>query len=165
MLRVYTRIVLTPAPSSDFDSDCHEVMSSCACEALRRTSRAVTARYQDGLRAAGVSAAQLPILVAAHVMGPVPVGALATQLVMDRTTLTRNLAGLRVAGLVTVDPDVDRRVRLVALTPAGRRALRRGVEAWRDAQSQIEALFGSQRVRALVGELSALAGVAAPEQL
>ncbi|HET9050388.1 MAG TPA: MarR family winged helix-turn-helix transcriptional regulator [Candidatus Dormibacteraeota bacterium] len=154
-----------PAPPSDFDRDCHEVMSSCACESLRRTSRAVTARYQEGLRAVGVSAAQLPILVAAHVMGPAPVGSLATQLLMDRTTLTRNLVGLRDAGLVTVDPDVDRRVRLVALTPAGRRTLRRGIRAWRDAQAQMVSLFGSERMSALVGELGALAGLAAPEQL
>ena len=149
------------AARRDFDSDCQDVLALCACEALRRTSRAVTARYQDSLRDVGITAAQLPILVAAHVMGPAPVGALATQLLMDRTTLTRNLAGLQHAGLVSVDPDADRRVRLVALTPAGRRTLRRAIGAWRVAQSDMESLFGGERMRSLVGELGALAGVAA----
>ncbi|MGH7685539.1 MAG: MarR family winged helix-turn-helix transcriptional regulator [Candidatus Dormibacteria bacterium] len=121
----------------------------------------MTASYQKSLRAAGITPAQLPILVAGHLMGPVPVGPLATQLVIDRTTLTRNLAGLQDAGLVSVDKDVDRRVRLVTITPAGRRALRRALRARRRAQTQLETRFGAERMRSLVGELAALTGVAA----
>ena len=149
-----------PAAPPDLDRDCRDVLTQCACEALRRSSRAVTARYQEGLSETGVTAAQLPILVAAQVMGPAPVGALAAQLLMDRTTLTRNLAGLQDAGFVSIDADVDRRVRLVALTPAGRRSLRRAIRAWRDAQSRMESRFGAERVRALVGELGAFARAA-----
>lgn len=144
----------------DFESECRDALTLCACEALRRTSRAVTARYQESLREAGVTAAQMPILVAAQLMGPVPLGPLATQLVMDRTTLTRNLAGLQDGGLVSVQPDVDRRVRLVAITPLGRRTLRRALRGWRRAQSQMESAFGAERLRSLIGELGTLAGVA-----
>lgn len=115
----------------------------------------------QNLRGVDVTAAQLPILVASQLMGPVPLSALATQLGMDRTTLTRNLAGLQEARLIAVDADVDRRVRLVALTPAGRRTLRRAIRAWREAQSDMESRFGVERMRALVGELDSLARVAA----
>ncbi|MBV8527244.1 MAG: winged helix-turn-helix transcriptional regulator [Candidatus Dormibacteraeota bacterium] len=145
----------------EFDRDCQDILTQCACEALRRTSRTVTSRYQENLRAVGITAAQLPILVAAHLMGPVPLSPLATQLGMDRTTLTRNLAGLQEADLVSVDPDVDRRVRLISITPTGRRALRRATGAWREAQSHVESAFGRERMRALIGELEALASVAA----
>ena len=151
----------TPTRSPDFDADCHDILTRCACEALRRTSRAVTARYMANLRGVDVTAAQLPILVAAQMMGPVPVTALAAQLLMDRTTLTRNLTGLQESRLVTVAPDVDRRVRLVEITAAGRRTLRRAIRAWRDAQSEMESLFGGERMDALVGELASLARVAA----
>ena len=150
----------TPSQAA-FDSDCRDILTQCACEALRRTSRAVTGRYQQHLRDAGLTAAQLPVLVAAQLMGPVPLSPLAAQLGVDRTTLTRNLAGLQEAGLVSVDRDVDRRVRLVALTAAGRRALRRATRAWREAQSHVESAFGRERMRALLGELEALAGAAA----
>ncbi|HEX6538058.1 MAG TPA: MarR family winged helix-turn-helix transcriptional regulator [Candidatus Dormibacteraeota bacterium] len=150
-----------PSRPSDFDADCQDILTRCACEALRRTSRAVTTRYMQRLRGVDVTAAQLPILVAAQVMGPVPVTVLATQLLMDRTTLTRNLVGLQEAHLVTVQQDVDRRVRLVALTAAGRRTLRRAIRAWREAQSQMESLFGGERMSALVRELESLARAAA----
>ena len=146
---------------SAFDSECHDILTQCACEALRRTSRAVTSRYQEDLRSAGITAAQLPILVAAQLMGPVPLSPLATQLGMDRTTLSRNLVGLQAAGLVSVDRDVDRRVRLIAITSAGRRTLRRATGAWRSAQSRVESAFGHERMRALLGELEALATAAA----
>lgn len=150
-----------PTSASGFDADCQDILTRCACEALRRTSRTVTARYMERLRDVEVTAAQLPILVAAQLAGPVPVGALAAQLLMDRTTLTRNLVGLQEAHLVTVQQDVDRRVRLVALTAAGRRTLRRAIRAWREAQSQMESLFGGERMSALVRELESLARAAA----
>lgn len=139
-----------------FQRECQDALTLCACEALRRTSRAVTARYEKSLQGTGVRATQMPILVAASLMGPVPVGALADQLVMDRTTLTRNLAGLEAEGLVAITADTDRRIRLVALTPTGRRALLAALRAWRTAQSSTEARYGSSRLRALLGELDAL---------
>lgn len=150
-----------PSSQQEFEQACQEALTLCACEGLRRTSRAVTASFQKSLRASGITPAQLPILVAAQLMGPVPVGPLATQLVIDRTTLTRNLSGLQDAGLVSVDQDVDRRVRLVAITPTGRRALRRALRARRTAQAQLETRFGSKRMRSLIEELAALTSVAA----
>lgn len=138
------------------DQECYDVMTLCACEALRRTSRAVTALYQESLRASGVRATQLPILVAAKVIGAVPVSLLAAALVMDRTTLTRNLKALEHDGIVTLEPDEDRRVRLVVLTPRGLEALAAALDGWRAAQVRVEALFGQARVHDLVAELGAL---------
>jgi DNA-binding MarR family transcriptional regulator len=134
-------------------------MTLCACEALRRTTRAVTALYQDSLRESGVRATQLPILVAAHLAGPVPISTLADALVMDRTTLTRNLKGLQRDDLVTLEPDEDRRVRLVVLTDKGRAALESAVEEWRRAHDQLVGLFGPERIGGLVAELAALTRV------
>lgn len=153
--------MLPSAKQSEFDRTCQDILTQCACEALRRTSRAVTSRYQVSLRTVGITAGQLPILVAAQLMGPVPLSPLASQLGMDRTTLTRNLSGLQAADLVSIERDADRRVRLVAITPAGRRALRRATRAWREAQSHVVSAFGRDRMRSLLGELEALASVAA----
>jgi DNA-binding MarR family transcriptional regulator len=142
--------------SADLDQGCWDVVTLCACEGLRRTSRAVTAHYQRELRGTGVRATQLPILVALNLMGAAAVGALADALVMDRTTLTRNLKALEAEGLVAAEADEDRRVRRLVLTAKGRGALEAALAAWRRAQTELEHAFGEDRVRALVAELGVL---------
>lgn len=137
------------------DRACVEVMTACACEGLRRSARAVTSRYQEVLAGSGVRAAQLPILVGAQLMGPLPLTALAETLLIDRTTLTRNLRTLQGDGLVAVEEDEDRRVRLVVLTAAGRAALERAIKSWRQAQESVATSFGPERLRALVAEVAA----------
>lgn len=139
----------------DIDRACLEMLSACACEALRRTSRSVTSHYQQALAGAGVRPAQLPILVATRLMGPVPVTALAAQLGLDRTTLTRNLAHLEEQDLVTTQEGDDGRVRLVVLTAAGQDLLGPAYEAWQAAQAGVAEAFGAERLRALVAELAA----------
>jgi DNA-binding MarR family transcriptional regulator len=65
--------------------------SSCACLHLRQASRRVTQLFDDALRPVGLRATQFTLLTAVHRLGPVPIQQLAQRLVMDRTTLTRNL--------------------------------------------------------------------------
>ena len=139
------------------DRDCAEVLATCACESVRRADRGVTALYQHALASSDVRPAQLPILVAAHLAGAVPVTVLAERLSLDRTTLTRNLAVLEAAGLVRLEDHEDRRVRLVVLTPDGRAALEAAIESWRTAQARMTETFGPERLAALVAELAAFA--------
>ena len=77
---------------------------------------------------------------------------------MDRTTLAREAAPLVEAGLVEERAGEDRRRRLLALTPAGLARLQSAQPAWRDAQRQVRAELGYDRVQALLGELRALLG-------
>ncbi len=134
---------------------CLEIVSTCACEALRRTSRSVTSYFQQALVGTSVRPAQLPILVAVRITGRVPVTALAEGLGLDRTTLTRNLAVLEEGGLVAIEDDDDRRLRLVVLTDAGREVLRPAYQAWRRAQDRLVDGFGAERMQALIAELAA----------
>jgi DNA-binding MarR family transcriptional regulator len=73
---------------------------------------------------------------------PPGMGAVASLLAMDRTTLTAALKPLRRRGLVrvTVDP-ADRRGRLMALTAKGRGALARAVPVWRKTHAAVERLL------------------------
>jgi DNA-binding MarR family transcriptional regulator len=139
----------------DFRAACTEMMTACACEGIRQAARSVTSRYQHALAASGVRAAQLPILVGAALMGPAPITALADVLVLDRTTLTRNLAGLERDGLVRIEEDDDRRVRLVSLTDEGRSTIEGAITAWRGAQAGVREAFGPERLHALLTELRA----------
>jgi DNA-binding MarR family transcriptional regulator len=140
---------------SQFERACREVMRACACEGLRRSARSVTTLYQEALAGSGVRVAQLPILVAAALMGPAPVTAMADTLIIDRTTLTRNLASLERGGLVAFEDDEDARLRLVVLTSAGRQALGEALAAWQPVQDRVADAFGADRLAALVAELAA----------
>jgi DNA-binding MarR family transcriptional regulator len=133
-----------------------EVAHTCACQGVRRSARAITHVYDRTLSPLGVKATQLPILVALEVAGPVPLTPLAEGLVMDRTTLTRNLRALQEQNLVRVKPGSDRRVKLLALTEQGRELLDEALDLWESAQGQVKQSFGEERLVGLLDELSHL---------
>ena len=134
-------------------SQCLEVARSCAVLNLRRAARAVTNRYEDEMRALGLKATQFSLLVAAALRGPVNISALADLMVMDRTTLTRNLKPLQKRGLLQVVPGSDRRTRAVTLTAAGEAMLAQALPLWRQAQREVVEGLGEQRFAGLLGDL------------
>jgi DNA-binding MarR family transcriptional regulator len=140
----------------DLQGACVQVHTTCGCEGTRRTARALTQLYEEALAPSGLRATQLPILVALGAAGPLPVTRLAGALAIDRTTLTRNLKGLEERCLVDVVPADDGRVRVVTLTPSGRRLLQESIGLWSQAQASVEERFGKARLEHLVSELSAL---------
>jgi DNA-binding MarR family transcriptional regulator len=86
--------------------------------------------------------------------GPQPLGELARVLGAERTTLTRNLALIERRELIETRPgDDDARERIVAITPAGDRTLRKALPAWRTAQGELTAAIGAP----LAGSLRRLA--------
>lgn len=109
---------------------------NCLCLAARREARRLTRAYDARLRPYSLTSNQFSLLAILILAGPLPVTMLAEQLGIDRTTLTRNV-DLGVAnGLVVVRPARDARVRLVAITAAGRAAAERALPAWRAAQEE-----------------------------
>lgn len=110
---------------------------ACVCYNARKVARAVTRLYDDLLRPSGLRATQLTLLMVIDAMGAPSITALAEQLVMDRTTLARDLRPMEAAGWVAVAPGDDRRTRIVRLTPAGVDALRDALPLWRAAQAAL----------------------------
>jgi DNA-binding MarR family transcriptional regulator len=131
-----------------------EVGRRCACFNLRRVARAVTQLYDDFLRPTGLRATQFSVLVALRNLGQSTVNQLADKLVVDRTTLTRNLRPLQEAGFVRTRPGEDRRVREIFLTPAGEVKLHEALPLWREAQSQMRRVLGRDRLERLLSDLS-----------
>jgi DNA-binding MarR family transcriptional regulator len=109
----------------------------CACGNLRMASRAVTAVYDHHLRAAGLQASQLAVLWAVAGMGPARVKDIAAKIVMDETSLLRNLRVLEGRGWVALDVGTDRRQRLASLTAEGREVFARALPLWKKAQEQV----------------------------
>ena len=130
----------------------------CNCLALRQAARHVTQFYDHFLATAGLRTTQFSILAKLRRLGPMTISALAADLVMDRTTLGRNLQPLEREGLVAVvQGRADRRSREIRLTDAGAERLRTAVEGWVKAQAGFEAAFGKQRSAELRAMLHAVA--------
>jgi hypothetical protein len=66
----------------------------CTCLAVRQAARHITRFYDQYLVPVGLRATQYAILAKLKVLGPMTINALADELVMDRTTLGRNILPL-----------------------------------------------------------------------
>jgi DNA-binding MarR family transcriptional regulator len=117
----------------------------------------LTRIYDQSLRPLGIQESQLSILVAVAVFGEngATMGALAKALVMDRTTLTRNVQPLEKAGWVRVarTPD-DARTRVIFLTRSGERMVESAAPLWEQAQERIRRAVGAKGFEALRSQLS-----------
>jgi DNA-binding MarR family transcriptional regulator len=125
--------------------------AECLCLASRRAARALTRAYDRRLRAEGIRATQLSVLVMLALRGPTRMGVLADALGLERTTLTRNLALLEKKKWVKVRAGDDARARIVELTAMGRRKAEIAVPAWREAQAAATAALGTDGAAALRG--------------
>jgi DNA-binding MarR family transcriptional regulator len=136
------------------------VNASCADANLRRATRAVTQLYDQILAPTGLQTTQFTLLVACAVAGSVPITTLADALVMDRTTVARNLQPLEARGLVRVAAGKDRRVRMVMLKDKGYATLEKALPLWQEAQTQVIEGFGEKRLNNLLHDLSAIVKLA-----
>jgi DNA-binding MarR family transcriptional regulator len=137
----------------------------CAAGNLRRTTRALTQLYDELLQPSGLRATQFSLLVNIGREGQATIGRLAGAMLIDRTTLTRNLRVLEKDGLIETIPGGDQRAHTVRLSSKGERALARALPFWEQAQSRIVAGLGEDKFRALLKDLSTLADLAHHNQL
>ena len=111
----------------------------CNCLALRQASRHVTQFYDRVLAPTGLRTTQFSILAKLKRLGPMTINALADDLVMDRTTLGRNILPLQREGLIAVKQGrSDRRSKELHLTETGLQRLRAAAKLWREAQARFE---------------------------
>lgn len=130
--------------------------AECACFNIRKASRAVTQLFDGVLQPSGLRATQFALLVVLSLGGPTTITRMGQMLVMDRTTLTRNLKPLVKQGLITVGPGKDQRTRVVTLTALGRNALAKAFPLWQKAQAHVVSRLGPELWRSLLADLSAM---------
>src|SRR5687768_677431 len=112
------------------------VRDRCLCLHAQRAARALARRFDEALRPLGLTSGQFSLMMSLNRPEPPGMGAVASLLTMDRTTLTAALKPLERRGLVTAaaNPD-DRRSRLLALTSEGQLLLAKAVPLWERAHS------------------------------
>src|SRR5688572_25932801 len=108
-------------PRSHSPSSSGPSSQDCNCLAIRQAARHVTQFYDQLFQPVGLRATQFAILTRLRRDGPMAINALAAALVMDRTTLGRNILPLQRDGLIeVVASPADRRRRELRLTASGR---------------------------------------------
>jgi DNA-binding MarR family transcriptional regulator len=122
----------------------------CNCLALRQAARQVTQFYDRFLGPSGVRTTQYSILAKLKRNGPMTINALAADLVVDRTTLGRNILPLQRDGLIAVGRSKnDRRSKELRLTRAGATRFKTAFAAWTRAQAAFERAYGAKRAEDL----------------
>lgn len=145
--------VLRDEPNRD---ECVRMNRLCLSANLRKTERLITRHYDAYLEEAGVTAVQLPILATIASADHPTFRLLATELALDRSTLSRNLALLERVGLVTIGPSSGPKPGLLALTAKGRETLRQGHERWVEAHAQLETVLNGGEIEAGLAFLKTL---------
>jgi DNA-binding MarR family transcriptional regulator len=141
--------------------DLEPVQNPCVCATLRMATRATARLYDRALEPHALRTTQFSILARLEADGPGALSHLAARLLLDRSTLARELAPLERRGLVSIEPGRDRRQRIAALTKTGAALVEAARPAWRDAQRDVRARFGYERSKELVAELHELARITA----
>jgi DNA-binding MarR family transcriptional regulator len=132
------------------------VKTACYCAALRAASRKTTALYDEALVPAGVGVAQFSLLRRIERAETCSLTELARLAELDRSTVGRNVRVLGRLGLVVETASADQRETAIALTDAGREAVRRALPLWEAAQRRIEDVLGpsgAETLRSLVQTL------------
>jgi DNA-binding MarR family transcriptional regulator len=107
--------------------------------------------YDDALRPHGMRAAQLNLLVAIALVGPVRPVDLGKHFDLDKSTLSRNLSRMVDAGWIDLSKAASGRGQVAQVTDSGEAALRAAYPAWKKAQARAEALVGDELVEAIDG--------------
>lgn len=129
----------------------------CNCFAVRAAARHLTQFYDQFLAPTGLRTTQFSILTRLKRLGPLTINTLARGLVMDRTTLGRNIVPLQRDGLIRIEPTAsDRRAKELHLTKAGEKRLQAAMRGWSAAQARFESTFGPRRAADLRAMLRAV---------
>jgi DNA-binding MarR family transcriptional regulator len=118
----------------------------CNCFAVRAAARHMSQSYDQFLASTGLRTTQFSILARLKRKGPLTINTLAEDMVMDRTTLGRNILPLQRDGLIRIEPAAsDRRAKMLHLTKAGEKRLQAALKGWSQAQARFETVFGVER--------------------
>ena len=133
------------------DQPIPQVSYPCLCALIRKAGRVLTRKYDAWLKPSGLKVTQFSMLAnIAHRPG-LTVSALAQHLLMDQTTVTRNLGVLEKHGYIQVESEPeDHRSKQVHLSPLGRAKLTQARPLWAQAQKEVEDILGREGIYSLL---------------
>ena len=127
----------------------NELLAECACDDLRKATRAVTRMYEDFLRDEGLNITQFSLLSVIRAGKELSVSTLGRDMGLDRTSITRALVPMERDGLIHSRPGADKRIRIVSVTNKGRKLVEDAAPKWRQAQEALMQTIGEDRWRTM----------------
>ena len=126
------------------DDLAEEVSGACLGMRVARLHRIVARVYEQALQTVGLSLPQMEILTELiSATGPVRPAALAARLMLERSTVSRNLALMQKRGWVTVvETSPTGRAMSVTIADTGVAAFTNASTAWRNAQTSAASMLG-----------------------
>ncbi len=114
---------------------------ACACATLRRAARAVSHFYAEEFHGL-LEGPQFSVLAVLNRRPGISQITLAGILVLDKTTLSRNLSLMKRKGWIQLAVTDDKRERGFELTPSGHKLLNVAHPRWQRAQDRLRAALG-----------------------
>ncbi|MGN4124319.1 MarR family winged helix-turn-helix transcriptional regulator [Lysinibacillus sphaericus] len=110
----------------------------CVCANLRKKTRVVTQIYDKLLQPTNLKITQYSMLANIDHQKAVSISKLGEILLLDQTTVTRNVNLLKQSGYVAITRDQqDARTKILSLTDAGIEKLHEAAPIWREIQERI----------------------------
>ena len=131
----------------------------CMCAVIRKTGRLLTKKYDQHLKPSGLKITQFSMLANIKRNPGIAVSELAELLVMDQSTVTRNLRVLEKTGYIHIETDaMDHRIKRTQITDFGMSIVDEARPYWEKAQLEIERTIGRENIEALLSNLNELTG-------
>ncbi|MCB2300902.1 MarR family winged helix-turn-helix transcriptional regulator [Clostridium tagluense] len=127
---------------------------SCACGNLRKTTRTITQFYDKMLKPTGLKSTQCLLLLDISLNENISVSSLGNILLMDQSTVTRNVKLLITGGYIDIKKEEqDSRKKCITITNKGLNTLEVAIPILKKAQSKIEDGIGKERIEELLKTL------------
>jgi DNA-binding MarR family transcriptional regulator len=126
---------------------------------MRKVTRAVTQYFDRFLEPTGIRATQFTLLVALYSTKGKTLTEIAESLVMDRTTLTRNLKPLEKSGLINTVQTLDKRSKAYVLSEKGEQIVEKCVPLWQQAQNSVVNSLGDDTYHDIIGKLARMLSI------
>jgi DNA-binding MarR family transcriptional regulator len=130
--------------------------SECTCFNLRKATRVVQNLFDEAFRTIGLKGTQFTVLSHIFSYGPISLTKLADIMLLDRTTLARNLSPLEKKGFIEINPGSDLRTRYIDITEKGRRLLSKALPLWEKTQERIKNDLGNEKWDSMISNISQL---------
>lgn len=146
------------------------MFTDCYCTQFRRSSRALTRLYDAALKDHGIRITQFSLLRALRRLGGAATfSELAEEVVLDTTTISRNVKVLAAAGWVHFQGTDDGREKKIRLSSAGARKIDTAAASWQVAQDQIlssaKEIFATRKGDPLIHTLEKLQALSGPAEI
>ena len=142
---------------NDKHNEMDYIIQFCACANLRKTARIVTQVYEKQMQPTGLKVTQYYMLVNIARHKETSISKLGEIMLLDQTTITRNINILKKSGYVNITKDInDSRTKSISITDTGLVKLEEATPIWLQIQEKVEKNMGKEKYKDLLEALKNL---------